>query len=169
MQQEWKPFAANTVCAGRVRASMRSARSACLLVARTARCFYHEGLPLAPSSCPSSPSRSRLRSRPCSQRQQQQHLQQHSPQAAKATATAEMLSRALHSTHRQQQRPQQRRERGREQEQCSGPPAAKAGQCKGAKPLAAPPAADRPEVAKGVEAFSWREWEDYSSHPPENF
>lgn len=28
---------------------------------------------------------------------------------------------------------------------------------------------DRPEVAKGVEAFSWREWEDYSLHPPKNF
>lgn len=47
---------ANLLC---VCASMRSARSACLLVARTARCFYHEGLPLAPSSCPSSPSRTR--------------------------------------------------------------------------------------------------------------
>lgn len=47
------------LCAQALCASMRSARSACLLAARTARCFYHERLPLAPSSCPSSPSRSR--------------------------------------------------------------------------------------------------------------
>lgn len=65
------------LCAQALCASMRSARSACLLAARTARCFYHAGLPLAPSSCPSSPSRSR----------------QALPALASLLARAQMLSR----------------------------------------------------------------------------
>lgn len=147
-----------------VRASMRSARSACLLAARTARCFYHEGLPLAPSSCPSSPSRSRPRSRPCSQ--------QHKGCRTAGCTLKHLLSSAeklypqaqpvgcKEQQHLQQQRPQRKGCRVR-----STPPTSNSK----SKSNGHSNSADRPEVAKGVEAFSWREWEDYSLHPPENF
>lgn len=103
--------AAGSVCSRQaVCASMRSARSACLLVARTARCFYHEGLPLAPSSCPSSPSRSQLRSRPCSQRaQRMSHRRLQAEAPAKLRRKAPPTS-AAHRLQRPQQRPQQRQQ-----------------------------------------------------------